>query len=306
MKKVVAFILSVLIMTGCGRSAGVTGGGDAPAAMTAGEEAQVQGVKMLRAEGALYYDTGTVSSLVPRCGTLAGSLEREYDEFEIPLYDGESNFEAKGYQNATGITKEVPLEGDWRIFKRLPGSETDFDRYKYVLRLKGRHPNAVKDSELIVLTNDMTVNFDMVSRSMFSSLSTDFLDCYIVPVPDEDKWGILLWADNVTDKGLTIVCEQLGGNAAGDLMTGEWYSLEVMNEDNQWEEVECLPRDYEVVWHSVAYGINKNDITEFEVDWEWLYGELPGGYYRIAKEIMDFRGTGDFEKDIYYAGFYIE
>ena len=45
--------------------------------------------------------------------------------------------------------------------------------------------------------------------------------------------------------------------------------------------------------------------TVWEIDWNWLYGELPAGKYRIGKEIMDFRGTGDYDTSIYFAEFEI-
>jgi len=37
---------------------------------------------------------------------------------------------------------------------------------------------------------------------------------------------------------------------------------------------------------------------EKNVDWDWLYGSLDEGEYRIIKQFYDFRATGDY--DIYY------
>ncbi|MBQ8541230.1 MAG: hypothetical protein IJ435_07125 [Clostridia bacterium] len=310
MKRVIAGLMCVLLLSGCSsESVGIIGGADGPTAIfvTEGEsEAFAESVRLIRVEGSLYYDTGKASSLVPRCGTLDGNLEMSAGEFEVPQGDNESNFETSGYQSVTSITKEVPLDGNWRIFKKFPDTNRDLNQYKYVLNLKGRHPNAVSDSEYIVLTNDPTVDFDRVSKAMFSSQSTDFLDCYVLPVLQEDKWGIRLWAENVTDTGLTIVCEQFGGGATGTLQTGDWYTLEVMNENNEWEAAPFLPHEHEIAWNSIAYGIQTNEQTEFEVDWEWLYGALPEGHYRIGKEIMDLRAPGDFDKAVYYADFFVE
>ena len=42
------------------------------------------------------------------------------------------------------------------------------------------------------------------------------------------------------------------------------------------------------------------------MNWERLYGELPSGSYRIGKEVMDFRATGDYDTNDYYAYFEIE
>lgn len=305
MKRVIAVLLCVMMLTGCGQSVGIIGGSDGPTTIFVGEEATAQAVKLIRVDGELYYDSTKVSSLVPRCGTLDGRLVKSVDEFEVPQKDGESNFETSGYQSATGITKEVPLDGNWRIFKKFTETNRDLSRYKYVLKVRGWHPNAERASEYIVLTNDLTVDFDRVSKAMFSSQSSDFLDCYILPILPEDKWGVRLWAEDVTNTGLTIVCEQFCGSATGSLQTGEWYVIETMDENGNWKALDTNPLiDY--AWNSIAYQIKNNDITELVVDWEWLYGELPEGHYRIGKEIMDFRQASDFNKDVYYAEFHIE
>ena len=43
---------------------------------------------------------------------------KKFNENEIPLKGGEANFAADGYQHATSITKEVNVDGQWRIFKK--------------------------------------------------------------------------------------------------------------------------------------------------------------------------------------------
>ena len=41
-------------------------------------------------------------------------------------------------------------------------------------------------------------------------------------------------------------------------------------------------KDYAFV--SIGYAVDKNNEVKFEIDWEWLYGKLPSGNYRILKE----------------------
>lgn len=45
---------------------------------------------------------------------------------------------------------------------------------------------------------------------------------------------------------------------------------------------------------------------EVETNWEETYGELPAGIYRIGKEVTDFRGTGDYDKEMLCAEFIFE
>ena len=56
-------------------------------------------------------------------------------------------------------------------------------------------------------------------------------------------------------------------------------------------------------FHDIAYTIATENTTESELNWEWLYGELPPGEYRIGKNVMDFRGSGDYDQYMVYACF---
>jgi len=104
--------------------------------------------------------------------------------------------------------------------------------------------------------------------------------------------GVTLTAEDVTSTGLTLVCTQSGGAPTGELQTGSPFWLEA-GKDGYWSPVESSME--EIVWTMEAWGIPMDDSVMWEVNWENLYGELPTGEYRIFKEIMDFRGPGDFD-----------
>lgn len=120
------------------------------------------------------------------------------------------------------------------------------------------------------------------------------------PVPD---WGITLTAENVTGGGLTLRCTQSGGQAEGELSTGSWYELHRRSGGN-WVRVEYDGPE-NVGWDDVAWLIPMEGSASWEVDWQWLYGSLAPGEYRIAKEIMNFHGPGDYSTAIFYAEFHI-
>lgn len=58
----------------------------------------------------------------------------------------------------------------------------DGNEYKYKLELTGILPNASKESKYIVLTNDKTLTFDKVAKSIYSSNSKDSngIDYYLL------------------------------------------------------------------------------------------------------------------------------
>lgn len=116
------------------------------------------------------------------------------------------------------------------------------------------------------------------------------------------NWGLTLSVKNVTESGLTLVCTQSGGELTGELHTGSDYKLIVLKE--AWEDVPTIIDDYG--WNTVAYMVVKNDVTEFEYDWEWLYGKLPAGTYRIVKGFTQFREAGDYDDFAYWVEFEIK
>ena len=59
-------------------------------------------------------------------------------------------------------------------------------------------------------------------------------------------------------------------------------------------------------WTLVGYSIKMNDITEMKIDWSNSYGELSPGFYRLKKDIIDFRIAGDYDTETYEVYFTIE
>ena len=123
---------------------------------------------------------------------------------------------------------------------------------------------------------------------------------YLPENTENDSWGVTLSLRNITESGATVVFTQSGGNPTGELMTGSYYRLEYANEDL------AFVIDDEIAWTAEAYMIPMGGELEMEVKWEWLYGKLPAGTYKIYKSVMDFRGPGDYDNKEYYAEFTVE
>ncbi len=117
-----------------------------------------------------------------------------------------------------------------------------------------------------------------------------------------DGWGIKLEAKEAAPTGLTLVCTQSGGNISGTLETGSPFWIEEKTEDG-WTAL-AFPEN--LAFTREAWIIPLEDSAEWPVDWSGALGELPPGTYRIAKNIMDFRETGDWDQKTYYAEFTLE
>lgn len=110
-----------------------------------------------------------------------------------------------------------------------------------------------------------------------------------------DQIGLYLTLEKISSAGATLVFRQYDAKApTGELEYGDAFTLEVLK-NNQWEAVPvAVTGDYG--FHQIAYSIPKQDSTKQELNWEWLYGTLEAGSYRIQTEIVDFRTSGDFDK----------
>lgn len=129
----------------------------------------------------------------------------------------------------------------------------------------------------------------------------EYGDCYYVfRIESSDDWGITLSVSNVTPSGATLIISQNGGNPTGELNTGSYYRIEYEDEEL------AFAVEGDIGWTSEAYIIPKGGSYKTEINWEWLYGELEPGTYRIFKNVMDFRGTGDYDTKEYSAEFVIE
>lgn len=105
-------------------------------------------------------------------------------------------------------------------------------------------------------------------------------------------WNLEVKAVDVTPSGLTFAFIQHGPFESGDRATlkyGSEYTLQVRNGEN-WQEVPMVPQEYEVAWTMEAYLIEQGKTTHQKIDWEWLYGTLQAGEYRIGKVVsLDWR-----------------
>lgn len=116
-------------------------------------------------------------------------------------------------------------------------------------------------------------------------------------------WGITLKAENVTPTGMTLICTQQGGMPEGQFLSGQPFVLQIF-ENGQWNS---LPHDLgEFAWTMEGWMIPMNDTVSWQVNWSWLYGELPSGHYRIGKGISLWFAPGDTREAMYYAEFVIE
>lgn len=86
-----------------------------------------------------------------------------------------------------------------------------------------------------------------------------------------------------------------------DFVYGADYGIETYK-DEQWQD---LPAINDHIVHTIAYTIHPNSSKDFEIDWHYIYGELPKGNYRIVKNFNKVEAFDDItdvitSQELYY------
>ncbi|MBR1931324.1 MAG: hypothetical protein IJ833_07650 [Lachnospiraceae bacterium] len=133
-----------------------------------------------------------------------------------------------------------------------------------------------------------------------------------VELPIEGNWHIFAYNENnlegismtVLDNTDTWVKVAFTGDRAEEVYFGDDYLLERLDEETgEWSWV---PIVFEGDWgyNDIAYRIPQGEAAEWETQFQWLYGRLPAGTYRIVKEVGIFTdGQSRYEKYWYSAVF---
>ncbi len=110
------------------------------------------------------------------------------------------------------------------------------------------------------------------------------------PESEDMELGVSMDMSNITPGGATLHFYSFDTGNAGELSYGESFILERENE-GKWEAVQTIVD--EAAFTDIAYIIPQNDTSETEVNWEWLYGRLEPGTYRITKTVMNRTDEGN-------------
>lgn len=91
--------------------------------------------------------------------------------------------------------------------------------------------------------------------------------------------------------GFTLVYDN---KSAKRFIYGESFALE-KNVKGKWYQVPVVVKG-DHGFPDIGLTLAPGETREWNVDWKWLYGTLKPGEYRIVKDILDLRGTGDYDK----------
>ena len=90
--------------------------------------------------------------------------------------------------------------------------------------------------------------------------------------------NVTMTLSHVTPAGATVVIQD---DNREPFVYGEWFAIE-REKDGVWYEVRTKISNYG--FNEIGWLTDDRGGLTMTVDWEWLYGELPAGHYRILKQ----------------------
>jgi len=127
--------------------------------------------------------------------------------------------------------------------------------------------------------------------------------------PTETTWEPTIYETVNNFDGVTMTAKEGTSSSTGltvffrnksssQCIYGEYFLLEMKINGNWFQVPTVIDSNYG--FNDIGYQLASGDDGEWAVDWDWLYGSLDTGEYRIVKDILDFRGSGEY--DTYYLG----
>jgi hypothetical protein len=143
----------------------------------------------------------------------------------------------------------------------------------------------------IVLCLILIVGCSNANEGINAGENTDWELTNYETVNDLDGVTMIVKKGTDTSIGLTVVFDN---NSDKQCIYGADFLLE-KKIDGRWYQVPvAIKGNYG--FDAIGYDLNSSNVSEWKVDWNWLYGRLDTGEYRIVKDILDFRKAGDYDK----------
>ncbi|WP_042475535.1 immunoglobulin-like domain-containing protein [Bacillus ndiopicus] len=121
--------------------------------------------------------------------------------------------------------------------------------------------------------------------------TTDWEPTKYETINNFDGVTMIVKKGTASSTGLTVICEN---NSDKQIIYGEHFWLEKKIKGKWYQVPFSLTGNH--AFTDIGYNLDSFSTKEWTVDWDWLYGSLDNDEYRIVKEMVDFRDTGDYDK----------
>lgn len=127
-----------------------------------------------------------------------------------------------------------------------------------------------KYEEFLTKSYSILNEYDKYALSLFEE--------YNIKIDDIDGISMTIKRGTLTKTGATVIINDLNGK--GTNIYGQSYRID-KKENNKWKEVRPIHDNYG--FNYMAYYVDENGKLEFQHNWEYIYGQLGTGEYRLVK-----------------------
>lgn len=132
-------------------------------------------------------------------------------------------------------------------------------------------------------------NFNVLVCNSFDGIKDTFVAKNIetlnglcsIKINEIDGVSMNIKEGTLTRSGVVIIITDTSDR---DNIYGEEYRLDRFI-DGEWKMVDTIIDNY--AFNSIGYKVNDNNQLEMKVNWEWLYGKLVNGKYRVVKDTSE-------------------
>ena len=116
-----------------------------------------------------------------------------------------------------------------------------------------------------------------------------------IPESEDTDIAVSMEMENITPSGAVIKISHYDWVKTGEIIAGDSFTLEKEN-NGKWEPVPQIIDD--AAFNDIGYPVPENETKEIGTNWEWLYGPLSPGTYRIKKTVIDNTDKGYREHEL--------
>ncbi|MBO4888066.1 MAG: hypothetical protein J5589_07130 [Firmicutes bacterium] len=112
-----------------------------------------------------------------------------------------------------------------------------------------------------------------------------------IPESENDEIAVIMEVDHIIPSGAIVRFIQYDAHKTYDLSYGQDFVLE-RKIDDKWEPVPMVDQKNKIAFTAEGYPLPNGGEATIEVNWDWLYGALSSGTYRIGKQIVAHNANG--------------
>lgn len=137
----------------------------------------------------------------------------------------------------------------------------------------------------------LCISLILLSGCMPSDEPVELIESTVEKVNELTNVRLEIVEDTLSREGFTL---RIVNDSDKTLIYNGSFFLEQKVDGKWYERNDILGGKFG--FEDIGYETDPQDSSELVIKWDWLYGKLNSGEYRLIKDVLDFRASGDYDK----------